>query len=59
MKRHNFDALSFVGGLIFVMLAAAATWDEAFDLDIGAWVLPVAVLVLGVGLMASAIRSTK
>ena len=57
MKRHRFDPLSFVFGAIFVLVAGAAFWDQSFRWDINAWVLPAAVLFLGIALLASTLRS--
>ena len=56
MKRHNFDPLSFVFGVILILIAAAAVWDQSLRWDLNAWVVPAAVLVLGIGLLASALR---
>jgi hypothetical protein len=56
MKQHRFDPLSLVGGVVFLMLAAAAVLDDSIDWNIGVWVLPVAVLVFGIGVLASALR---
>ena len=56
MKQHRFDPLSLVGGVVFLMLAAAAVLDDSVDWNIGVWVLPVAVLVFGIGVLASALR---
>lgn len=59
MKQHSFDPLSFVFGLVFVGAAAAAVFNDQIDWDLGAWLLPAAVLILGIGLLASALRSTR
>jgi hypothetical protein len=56
MKRHGFDPLSFVFGAIFLLMAAGAVWSDQIDWSFGVWLLPVAVLVLGVGLLASTLR---
>ncbi len=58
MKSHRFDPLSFVFGLVFVGMAAAAVWSDQIDWHIGAWFFPAAVLVLGIGLLASALRNS-
>ena len=58
MKSHRFDPLSFVFGLVFVGMAAAAVWSDQIDWSIGAWIFPAAVLVLGIGLLASALRNS-
>ena len=57
MKRHRFDPLSFVFGLIFLLIAGAAVWNQSFRWDINAWVLPATVLLLGIALLASTLRS--
>lgn len=56
MKRHAFDPLSFVFGVIFVAMAAAAAVNDQVDWNLGPWVLPAAILMLGIGLLASALR---
>ena len=58
MKRHTFDPLSFVFGVILLLIAAAAAWDQSLRWDLNSWVVPTAALVLGIGLLASALRST-
>jgi uncharacterized membrane protein YccC len=58
MKRHSFDPISFVFGIILLAMAAGAVWNDQIDWNIGVWILPTAVLVLGIGLLASTIRST-
>jgi hypothetical protein len=57
MKRHRFDPLSFVFGMVFLLTAAAATWNLSLRWNINAWVIPVAVLFLGIALLASTLRS--
>ncbi|MCL1588186.1 MAG: hypothetical protein M3092_07190 [Actinomycetia bacterium] len=57
MKSHGFDPLSFVFGLILLLIAGAGAWNESFRWDIGAWVLPAAVLFLGLALLVSTLRS--
>ncbi len=56
MKRHSFDPLSFLFGVFFVVLAGLAVWREEIDWNVGIWILPAAVLVLGVGLLVSSLR---
>jgi hypothetical protein len=56
MRRHGFDPLSFVFGAIFLLMAAGAVWNDQIDWNLGLWLLPAAVLVLGVGLLVSALR---
>ena len=57
MKRHRFDPLSLVFGVVFLLVAGAAAWNQSFRWDINAWVLPAAVLFLGIALLASTLRS--
>ena len=57
MKRHRFDPLSLVFGLIFLLVAGTAVWNQSFRWDVNAWVLPAAVLFLGIALLASTLRS--
>jgi small basic protein len=56
MKRHSFDPLSFVFGVVFVLMAVSAAFRDQIDWNLGVWLFPAAVLVLGVGLLASGIR---
>ena len=56
MKRHAFDALSFLFGVFFVGLAGLAVWREEIDWNVGIWIVPAAILVLGVGLLVSSLR---
>ena len=57
MKPHRFDPISLVFGVVFLLAAGSAVWYREVDWDLGLWVVPVAVLVLGVGLLTSAVRS--
>jgi hypothetical protein len=56
MKSHRFDPLSFVFGLVFVLMALGASLRDQIDWDLGVWLFPAAILVLGIGLLASGIR---
>lgn len=56
MKAHRFDPLSFVFGVVFVLMAVAASLRDQIDWDLGIWLFPASILVLGIGLLASAIR---
>jgi len=56
MKQHRFDPVSLVFGMVFLMMSAAAVWNDQVDWNIGVWLLPGAVLILGIGLLASALR---
>jgi hypothetical protein len=57
MSRHPFDAISFVlGALIMITgIAALGTWLDVRQLDDG-WLLPGAVVAIGIGLLSSAIE---
>ena len=62
MNKHTFDPISFVFGAGFLALAAvfalpAEPWNIYFDLDLG-WVLPVAILLVGVALLIPVLRSS-
>lgn len=59
MEKHRFDTLSFIFGALFLAFAASVAWDYNLDLgfDIGDWIFPVAVLIVGVALLASGIRT--
>ena len=59
MYRHRFDAISFIFGLIFVSLAFIAPAREWLPTDYVRWIVPGAVLLLGIGLAVSAIASTS
>jgi hypothetical protein len=59
MIRHSFDAISFAFGLLFVGLAVLAPNREWLPDDVGRWVVPVAVLILGGGLAFSALKSSR
>jgi tellurite resistance protein TehA-like permease len=59
METHKFDILSFIFGALFLAFAAGVTWDLNLDLgfDIGDWIFPIAVLTIGVALLASGVRT--
>jgi hypothetical protein len=57
MKRHRFDPLSFVFGLIFLLIAGVAVWNQGFRWDLNVWVLPAGALLLGIALLVSTLRS--
>jgi len=59
MKSHGFDPLSFVFGLILLLIAGAGAWNQSFRWDVGSWVLPVAILFLGLALLVSTLRSSS
>ncbi len=60
MDRHRFDLLSFIAGIVFVIVGAAHL--TGFDVT-SAWVAlvrawPVLLLVAGVAVLAGAVRTT-
>ena len=59
MEQHRVDLLSFLFGALFLAFAASVMWNVNFDFgfDIGAWILPVTVLVIGIALLASGVRT--
>ena len=59
METHKFDILSFIFGALFLAFAAGVTWDLNLNLgfDIGDWIFPIAILVIGVALLASVVRT--
>jgi hypothetical protein len=59
MKKHTFDPLSFVAGVIFLMIAAAPVLNRGLDYELSGWALPASVLVLGVGLLAASLRGIR
>jgi hypothetical protein len=59
MYRHRFDPVSFIFGLLFVSLAFIAPAREWLPTDFGRWIVPGAVLLLGIGLTVSAIASGR
>ena len=60
MKRHPFDMTSFLFGAIFAGAAAAYLVADLSSWDIdGRWVLPVALIALGVAGIAGAISSVR
>jgi hypothetical protein len=52
MKRHAFDALSFVIGITFVAMAGAFSFSN-LDLDVGAlkWIAAGVLLALGTAML--------
>lgn len=58
MKRHPFDPISFVLGVVLVAAALGGVFADQLDPSIGKLILPGAALMLGIGLLASALRVT-
>ena len=59
METHKFDILSFIFGALFLAFAAGVTWDVNLDLgfDVEGWIFPIAILVIGVALLATGVRT--
>lgn len=56
MKRHSFDGVSFVFGLVFAAIAGAYLAAPHLEWDVaGPWLLPAALIVLGVAAIVGAI----
>jgi hypothetical protein len=60
MKRHAFDPTSFVAGIVLgaVALAYLVAERTSWDVD-GRWVLPVALIGLGVAGIAGALTGLR
>ena len=60
MKKHPFDITSFLFGIIFGAAAAGFLLAEGFSWDVdGRWVLPTALIILGVAGVAGAISGLR
>lgn len=61
MNRHNPDPVSFVAGLVFVLIGTSYLLTDRLDLGGAQWLLPFALIGLGVaglaGSVASALRT--
>ncbi len=60
MKRHAFDPVSMVAGLVFAAVAALYLVSEhsSFNVD-GRWVLPLVLIGLGIGGVSGALASAS
>ena len=65
MKRHEFDGVSFVAG---ILLAAVGLWFlvpgtpiEIFENigDIASWIWPVVLVAVGIAILAPALARTR
>ncbi len=60
MKRHDLDLVSLISGAVFAIVAvvhlAGAAADEGVDL---AWLVPLALVGLGVAGLAGALRGPQ
>ena len=59
MKRHSFDPVSMAAGVVFLLLAVTAAGSGRFNYRIDEWVFPVALLVLGIGILSATLRGLK
>ena len=59
MDQHKPDVISLVFGGLFVALAVVLPLEAFFDSDLSLWVVPAAVLLLGVGIAVSAVASAR
>lgn len=60
MKRHPFDLTSFVFGIVFGGAAAVYLLADQLAWDIsGRWVLPLALIALGVAGIAGAVSGLR
>ncbi|HZJ48161.1 MAG TPA: hypothetical protein VFD97_03885 [Acidimicrobiia bacterium] len=59
MYRHRFDTVSFIFGLLFVAAATLAPLREHLPADVGLWLVPGALVLLGVGIAVSAIATNR
>ncbi|HKA68596.1 MAG TPA: hypothetical protein VKG85_05695 [Actinomycetes bacterium] len=61
MKRHPADLIAFIAGLIFVLIGSA--YLGSGDLDFGAdgtqWLLPLALIGLGIAGLAGSIAGAR
>ena len=57
MRRHDLDLTSLIAGLVFVGVAVAYLVGAYTDVRVGAgWLLPVALIGLGLAGLAGAVR---
>jgi len=59
MVRHRFDAVSFTFGLVFVVVALVALFRAHVPDNMGLWLAPGALVLLGVGIAVSAIAANR
>lgn len=53
MKRHGFDSVSFLFGLIFTALAVWVLFSDDIDIFDARWVWPTLLIVGGAALLVS------
>lgn len=61
MKRHSADLISLVAGLIFVLLGSTYLLTDKLDFDTGGtqWLLPLALIGLGIAGLAGSLASAR
>jgi hypothetical protein len=60
MKRHSFDLTSFVFGVVLASAAGGFLLAEQLSWDVdGRWVLPIALILLGVAGVAGALSGIR
>ena len=59
MEQHKPDWISLTFGGLFAALAVVLPVGRWADWDLSEWVLPAAVLLLGVGIAVSAVASAR
>lgn len=57
MKRHPFDAVSFVLGALLLVVVVLTVGEFGLSTEISRWVLPSAVFVIGLSILALTVRS--
>ncbi len=59
MEQHKADLISLAFGGLFVALALLLPAGRWVDWSLSEWVVPAAVLLLGVGIAVSAVASMR
>jgi len=59
MEQHKADLISLAFGGLFVTLALLLPAGGWADWSLSQWMVPAAVLLLGVGIAVSAVASTR
>ena len=60
MKRHTFDSVSFLFGLVFGGVAAVYLAAPSLEWDVaGPWLFPVALMVLGLAAIVGAVGGLR
>lgn len=60
MKRHELDVVSLVSGVVFLLVSVGYLVEAGteHDVDLG-WLIPLALVLLGVAGLASAVRPDR